>query len=102
MDLPNGVARFVDRNISPPVESKVFHLPEWFRSRTNRSQRLITPPRRRRYLEFKALIVHLCSYKRIQHETDQSNRNMIYESMLVTKESSNIYMKSNINNIYGT
>ena len=34
----------VNWNISPPADSKVFHWSEWFRSRTNRSQRLITPP----------------------------------------------------------
>ena len=69
---------YVSWNISPLANSKVFHKSEWFRSRTNRRQRLKTLPRRCTYLEYKALIVHLCSCKKYQHEMNQSNQNMIY------------------------
>ena len=71
-------SRGVSYNISPPVHNKVFHWFEWFRSRTNRGQRLKTLPRHYRYLEYKALIVHLCTCKKAQHEMNQSNQNMIY------------------------
>ena len=67
----------VSWNISPPVDSKVFHWYEWFISRTNRGQRLKTLPICCRYLEYKALTVHLCTYKKYQRETNQSNKNMI-------------------------
>ena len=56
----------VSWNISPPADSKVFHWSEWFRSRTNRGQRLKTLPRRCKYLEYKALTVHLCICKKYQ------------------------------------
>ena len=68
----------VSWNISPPPDSKVFHWFEWFRSRTNRGQRLKTLPRHYRYLEYKALTVHLCTYKKAQPETNHCNQNMIY------------------------
>ena len=63
----SGIKVYVSWNISPPADSKVFHWSEWFRSRTNRGQKLKTLPRRRRYLEFNASIVTLCTCNKIQH-----------------------------------
>ena len=44
------IVNYVNWNISPPMDSKVFHWSEWFRSRTNEGQRLKTLPGRHRYL----------------------------------------------------
>ena len=70
--FPSRVARFVSRNISPSMDSKVFLWSEWFRSRTNERQRMKTLLGCRRYLECNASIVNLCTYNQIKH-TNTSN-----------------------------
>ena len=100
--IPSRVTIFVSWNISPPMDSKVFHWSEWFRSRTNRGQRFKTLLRCRRYLECNASIVTLCTCNKLRHANISKPPEYNLLIMLVTKESNNIHVKSYNNNICGT